>query len=279
MPRAAAAPTAMLTAGQMTARHARTQRKAPPKAMPQGTPLGRARAQESSQVQATSPDDGERTHKATVHLSTPCAGGDPAHTLSSPRTPQHAPMLETRPRDRPRRRHPPLLLVNLTRALILTCTLTCTALGRETENHRPRARFHTTQTMIQTIHQRKTDPRPETTPEMSPVMTHTIIIRETKRPTYNNSRTDGGQQPHPAPIHAAIGPELAKGAGHDPRNHPHHGQAQGAGQKHHLAQDCGQADRHHCGRPQRSRHEPQRHDHRPMRETGWPGRYRPPPSS
>ena len=37
-------PGPMLTASQMTAQHARTQRKAPPKAMPQGTPLGRARA-------------------------------------------------------------------------------------------------------------------------------------------------------------------------------------------------------------------------------------------
>ena len=67
----------------------------------------------------------------TVCLSTTCAGGDPAHTLSSPRTPQHATMLDTRPRNRPHRRCLSLRLVSLTRALVLTCTPTCTALGRE----------------------------------------------------------------------------------------------------------------------------------------------------
>ena len=74
---------------------------------------------------------------ATVCLDTTCAGGDPAPTLSSPRTPQHAPMLETWPRNRPHRRHLSLRLVNLTRALILTCTLTCTALGRESNGGPP----------------------------------------------------------------------------------------------------------------------------------------------
>ena len=90
----------MLTTDQFAAQHARTPRKAYPKAVPQGAPPSQACARKPSPGQATTPDEGERAHIATAGLDTTCVGGGLAPPLSSPRKPQHALVLETRPRNR-----------------------------------------------------------------------------------------------------------------------------------------------------------------------------------